>query len=535
MTAKMITSEPEFPAAPEEPTSLNSFADAERVFGTMVSLRSVKTGIWRRRRTWLATALLGVLIGASLHFVIPPKYAATTDVYLAYLPGSDPVQAIVNDVSLLQTRAVAGQAVSASHLHMSASALLAQYHGFALSDAIMSITANALSEHEALLEADAVAKALLAVRTDEFRLQTAVLVEGLQSQIAALTKAVNGLTTSINNASASPTGGSSNQLSELIDQRSGDASQISQLQGQVLQDQLGERTAERVSHVLNPPAIVPVSTKRAVVKDALAGLGGGLGVGLAGVILFLLLSDRPRDRATVAATVGASVELSLGRYKRPRFIRRRWLTRRLRRPSPALRMIERRLRSHLESASGSALGIIAVGAPEVSALAVGVLALSLSDDGHRVVLVDTAEGRPLASLFAAHTKDTGTEAAQFVTFSGRTLMLIVGPDDPAQMAQKAPPEDADAVLLLASLDPAFGAAHLGSWITDAVVMVIGGDANSEQMAVTGQMLRHAGIATRSVILIGADPHDETSGALDSDTSSPGASLQVARDFESTRW
>ena len=93
------------------------------------------------------------------------------------------------------------------------------------------------------------------------------------------------------------------------------------------------------------------------------------------------------------------------------------------------------------------------------------------------------------------------------------MRVIVAPEDPAQMAQKPPPDDADAVLVLAALHPAFGAEHLASWVTDAVLIISAREVTLTRMRVSREMLRDAGISLRSVILLDSDPGDETSGAL----------------------
>ena len=53
----------------------------------------------------------------------------------------------------------------------------------------------------------------------------------------------------------------------------------------------------------------------------------------------------------------------------------------------------------------------------------------------------------------------------------------MAPDDPAEMADKAVGEDADAILILATIEPALGADHIAAWASDAVVMVRAGGAN----------------------------------------------------------
>ena len=133
----------------------------------------------------VGTGLLGLIVGASLPLVLPHKSSAVTDLYLAQTAGADPAHAMADNVSLLQTDAVAKQAVSTGHLDMSPSALLSHYSGLPLSDTIMSIKFNGASQSEAVAGARAVAQAFLAVQAKELRLQTDVLVRGLQSEISS--------------------------------------------------------------------------------------------------------------------------------------------------------------------------------------------------------------------------------------------------------------------------------------------------------------------------------------------------------------
>ncbi len=486
----------------------------EPVLGPMISLRSLAAAIRRNRRVWLVTALLGLLIGASLPLVIPHKYSAVTDLYLVQPTGANSTQAMADDVSLLQTEVVAKEAIAEGHLHMSPSVLLSHYGGVAVSDNIMAIKFSGGSQIDAVSGDRAIAQAFLAVQARELRLQTDVLVHGLQSQISALNTAINNLNTSINSlTSASPSQQTTNQVTELVNQRSANAAQVSQLQAQMQQALLNERSADDVSHVLDPAALVPVSAKKVTIEDALSGLVVGLAVGLAAVIFSSLLSARAPDRSTVAATLGAPVELSLGPYRSPRVMRRSRLSRLLREPSPTLRMIEGRLRGHLESAPGSALAVVTLGTAEPAALAVGALALSLSSEGHQVVVVDAADDRVLASVLGLASQPQTMETLQLPTSGSHPVTVIVAPEDPAQMAQKPPPEDADVVLVLATLDPAFGSEHLASWVTDAVMVLSPRGVNLTRMGVGREMLREAGISLRSVILLGSDPQDDSSGSL----------------------
>ena len=159
--------------------------------------------------------------------------------------------------------------------------------------------------------ANAVAKAFLAVRSQLLRLQTQVVVSGLNHQVQTLDAQVNNLTQSINVLSANPTGTSGNQLANLVDQRSQDSSQVSQLESQIELEQLNQTSVTQASLVLDPGAPVKVSAKKVTIMDALSGLVGGLGLAVVILIVGVLVSDRVRNRAQVAAGSGAPVELSL--------------------------------------------------------------------------------------------------------------------------------------------------------------------------------------------------------------------------------
>src|ERR1700677_4501865 len=100
--------------------------------GPMIGLRALLATLGRKRRVWLTTALVGLVVGACIHLAIPPKYTAVSDLYLTAPSGVDPTEAMANDVSLLQTEVVAEEAVTVGHLNMNPHALLSHYTGLSL-------------------------------------------------------------------------------------------------------------------------------------------------------------------------------------------------------------------------------------------------------------------------------------------------------------------------------------------------------------------------------------------------------------------
>jgi hypothetical protein len=71
------------------------------------------------------------------------------------------------------------------------------------------------------------------------------------------------------------------------------------------------------------------------------------------------------------------------------------------------------------------------------------------------------------------------------------------------------------LLTFATLDPAFGGDHLGTWANNVVIVVTAGESSAEKVYSVGEMIRRSGTRLDSVVLIGADKTDESLGVPDS--------------------
>ena len=367
----------------------------------MIDLRSMKDAARRRRKLWVSTALAGLVIGAAFHLFVPAKYAAVTDLYMVEPAGADPSQAMQNDVSLLETRSVAQQAIADLHLNFSPASFVSTYQGAPTSNSILSIKLNASTSADAVAYDNAIANAFLQVRAQQLSLQTALVTNGLQTLVNSLNADIKLLTSEVNALSSGPAQQqSANKIAELVNERTGDASQISQLQQQQQQDVLNEKAVAEGSRVLDPAVAVNKSAKKAIAMDGLSGLVAGLAIGLGIVVVGAAISERPRRRADVAAALGVPVEISVGKYHLPFFLRHLQLRRSLKRPGPTLQMIERRLSGYLGSAPGSSLAVVPIGPVEPAALGVASLTQSLVCEGKKVLVIDMADGRPLSWLLS---------------------------------------------------------------------------------------------------------------------------------------
>lgn len=478
--------------------------------GPLIDLTAMKASLRRRRKLWVSTALVGLFVGAAFHLVVPAKYAAVADLYMVEPAGSDPGQAIANDISLLQTRSVAAEAVADLHLGASPTAFLSTYQGTLVSDVIISIKLSAPSAARAVTYDNAVAKAFLTVRARELGLQTDLVVQGLERQVNALDAQIKDLTATISSLSTAPSNHqSANQVTQLVSERTGDASQISALQSQRQQDLLTEKAAAQGSRVLDPAAAVLVSAKKVLTMDGLSGLVAGLAIGLGIVIVGAVISDKPRRRSDVATALGIPVKLSVGPYHPPLFFGQWRLRRSLKRPGTTMQMIARRMYGNLGTEPGSTLAAVAIGPVGPAALGVASLSLWLASEGKRVAVVDMSEGRILSALFRAKARPG---MCQGVAFNDRSFTLIIAPEDPVDMGC-AEIEEVDSVLVLATVNPAVGADHIAGWATDAVAFVTAGEVTATRMTSSIQILEEAGITVRSAILVGATADDDSAGLV----------------------
>jgi Mrp family chromosome partitioning ATPase len=482
--------------------------------GPLIDLSLMKEALSRHRKFWIGAALAGLVIGSALHLFVPAKYAATADLYMAQPAGTDPAQAMQNDLSLLETRTVAAQALTSLHLKENAGTFLSTYQGTSLSNSILTVKLSAASPALAVAYDNAVAKGFLQVWSNEMELQTHLVVNGLQQQITTLNGEIKALTNAINSVSSQASSQTANQVATLVNERTNDQSQIVNLQSEQQQDVVGEQSTVAGSQLLDPAMAAQTSARKVIAIDGLSGLVAGLGLGMGIVIVGASISQRPRRRSEVAATMGVPVELSVGRYHPPFWLHQARLRRNLMRPGLAMRLIARRLGTHLDADPRSRLATIAIGPTEPAALGVASLAIGLASEGRRVVVVDASEGRPLAALFRAK-RTPGSP--QVVVFDGLWLTLIVAPEDPSEMMG---PEmlgdeldDDDAVLVLGSVSPALGADHIATWADSAVVFVTAGKTTGALMASTAQLLRQAGVEPVSAVLVGAGQEDESVGLV----------------------
>lgn len=479
--------------------------------GHMFDLRKIKDVLRRHKVFWVSCAVLGLVIGALFHLVIPPKYTAVTMLYMTE-PTSGPTYTLGDDVNLLQTTTVAEHAVKLLALGHKGT-LPGSYEGIAESDVLLEIKAEAGTRSGAVRWAKALTSSFLSVRAQTLGRQTQLVNSSLELQanrLAADVQRLNRAITILSGSQARPS--TANQVAQLVSERGTDETELTSLQNEVQQDLIEESAVQTGSYVLDPPIASVVHTKKIFAEDGLSGLVAGLAIGLGVLVVGAIMSDRPRRRAEVAALLGAPVELSLRGEPEPAWLPGASARRQVRQPSPGLRLAQNRVQERLAKLPRSSLVLVSLGKKSsgTTAVLVAGAALSLAADGRKVALVDMARGRPLARLFRVPRRG-GT--VQTVVMDGKQLRLAVAPEDARALDSVEVGKGADAVLVLANADPGVGTEELRPWADGAVVVLRAGMASDMLIEATGDMLRSSGVLPLSGILLGADNGDETSGSV----------------------
>jgi capsular polysaccharide biosynthesis protein len=494
----------------------------------LVSLGFIKGALRRSVAFWSTAAALGLVIGAGWYVARPPTPQATATVLV---PPATYTGEILDDQAIAQSRRVATAAVKDIGSHESVTSFLRQYSVATPTDRILVITTKAASASAAVQAANAVAGAFLAVQRQLLEVQDQLVAASLQQQVAQAQQQVDSLSAEISRLSRDKSApGHSASLATLRTEYSQATTGLTELEIAQSQNQvsMAVNTATFVqgSRVLDPGAVTPQSALKGSLTYAMAGFVFGLALGTGIVIIRAVTSDKLRRRDDVARVLGAPVTLSVGRVS----VRPEGDPGESPLADPEIQRIATYLRRTLSEPASTAditsVAIISVDNPHAAALALAALGTECSGRGLRVVVADLCSGAPAASLLGAD----GPGLHQITAAAGKMSVVIPEPDDVAPVGplnhelrggwQDRAPEQliaasgsADLLLTLASLDPAVGAEHLATWTQRAVVMLTAGWSGAERVHSVGEMIRLAGIAQVSAVLLDADATDQSLGVV----------------------
>jgi capsular polysaccharide biosynthesis protein len=450
-------------------------------------------GALRRSRGLLAfLAIVGAVCGLAIGVIAGTRKSASTTVLLNYSGNTTPEQAMATNLSLLKTNVVANAANAALGSHGTPRQLLSHYHGTILSDSVLRITADGSSSATAQRRAAAIAAAFLKFRAQIASEQLGAVVTSLRAQQAALQHQESQLDAQLQGVTSAP---QSATIADLASARAAVEAQIQQNAYSIQTDTVTLQSAIQTSRVIDAAsADASPSTKKALGGAVASGLVVGLALGVGIVLLQAIVTTRVRRRSYVAAILGAPVAVSVGPVLRTGWRRIDWPRRATRERSQSdLELIVRHLHGTLAAAPTRAMVVVAIDSLPVATTAVLQLEERLTRDGQRVVIVNES-------------------GADLPPVEGASLQT-----------------DSDTVLVLAVLDPAKGADHLREWASVAVAFVTAGRSTETKLEANARMIRSAALELNSVVLVDADPTDDSLGAIDSAPPVAASSIESTTD------
>ena len=499
----------------------------------LIDLRFIGSVLRRGRRLWALFAVVGLVVGAGLVVERSHKHSAVTTLLLATATsGQEQASEMATDASIAQSVPVATAVVAQLGLQQTPVSFLGTYAATSTTPGILAITASGPSGSAAVQRAAAIAKQFLIYRANYLQQELQETASSLRQQVSQAQQALDSIDAQLSKSRAEAS--SPSQQAE-VDKLTKEQTQAQDALGATMTDeqvaltQARTQTTEMVqsSQVLSPPIASLPTGKKTLVMYVVGGLIIGLGLGMGIVITAGITSGKLRRRDDIAIAAGAPVKLSVGSLRAQRQLPS--LGKQANHPAANMERFVDHLRNAVPENSRSRFGlaVVAVDGTPTVARAVVKLAVAFSQQRRRVVVADLAAG-------ALAARGLGVTGPGINTVSPEGVPVVVVVPESTDVAPvgplRTPPPGlgqvserladtcahADLVLTLVTLDPSFGGEYLGTWATDAVLVVTAGQSSAVRIHAASEMIRLAGIRLGSVVLLDADKADESLGTVSAD-------------------
>ncbi|MEH0514902.1 Wzz/FepE/Etk N-terminal domain-containing protein [Streptomyces sp. B21-106] len=448
----------------------------------LLDLQNLVAAVRRRRRLWCSLALLGLLAGAAVAFLLPQPPTAVTKVLVSHEEDqpNDPGTLIRTDVALLQTTRIAEQALKSLRSQEKAEDFMQDYSGAGVTNNVLQITVTGDSDAEAVARAGALADAFVADHVRRIQEASKAEAKALLDQRDQLKAQLAQVNKTIGDGTEASGPGSSADLESLYARRAELTSQITDFSQRAGEASIGTPRLVAGTQIVDAPYVVRYSLPRTAVTDAAIGLFLGLFLGLAVAAVGSVVADRPVLRREIAANLGASVIAEL-----PHRPGGRWQRRRVRASRERLTTsLARTVRGSAEPVSLLELGC----ARNTSVIALD-LAGALAAEGP-VVVVDGLPGRQLADRRPKPGDPTVVTGERAAAESPQGRRIGVG-----------------------SVAPGTAWTDLQYLGTRAVLVVRAGHGSAAWLHTVARQLADQHIPVIGVVLVDPDPRDRTDGTL----------------------
>lgn len=451
----------------------------------LLDLQSLVVAVRRRRRLWSTLALLGLLAGAALAFLLPPPPTAVTKVLVAHREDqpNDTGTLIRTDVELLGTTRIAGKALQALKSTEKPEDFMADYRGAGLTNNLLQITVTADSDAQAVARVKALADAFVADHVRRMKETAKAEAQALLDQRDRMRVELAQINKTIGEQPPESDPKASASTESLFARRAELNSRIADFDQRAEEARIGTPRLIAGTQVVDAPRAVRHSLPKAAATNAVIGLVLGLVLGLALSAVGAVVADRPVLRREIAANLGASVIAELRRT--PRWSIKVWRRRRSRVARERLvTTLARTVRGSTEPVSLLELGC----ARSASAIALDV-ARALAEEGGPVVVVD---GLPGTQLSGSRRKPGDPE--------------VVGGESAADQHQERR-------LGVGSVAPGTAWTDLQYLGGQTVLVVRAGHGSAAWLHTVARQLADQHIPVLGVVLVDPDPRDRTDGTL----------------------
>ncbi|MGH3876907.1 MAG: Wzz/FepE/Etk N-terminal domain-containing protein [Actinophytocola sp.] len=476
----------------------------------LLDLSRVVLAIRRRRRLWVCMALIGLLSGLSVAFLLPTPPTAVTRIYVVHEDDqpSDTGNLARTDVTLMTTTKIAGAALEEVGSNQRPEDFLKEYTVTPLTNNVIEVAVEAKTNAEAVRRAQALADAFIAEHVG--RVQTAAEAEAQallnqRDRVQAELKQVNNQIGTAEarareQAEENGVGGeqAANQpnapgLDSLYARRAELTSRISDLSQQAEEAGIGAPRVAAGTDIVDAPRPLKESLVTTLATNAAIGLLVGLVLGWVLAALTGVVKDKPVLRSDIASNLGASVIAQLPAPRRG--LARLW---RAKRKTKARKRVTGTLVRLVREGSGP-VSVLEIGSRRIAA----ALALDLAGElaaNRDVVIIEDPAGRVVADDLPG--RDLGE-----LTHRAVRPIRIIGAED------TSPPRPGELRIGVGSVSPGTAWTDLRHLGTETLLVVRTAYANTLWLHTVARQLADSRIPIIGIVLVDPDPRDRSDGTL----------------------
>ncbi|MFG1639516.1 Wzz/FepE/Etk N-terminal domain-containing protein [Amycolatopsis sp. NPDC049252] len=451
----------------------------------LVDLARVFVAIRRRKRFWLATALLGLIAGALVAILLPAPPTAVAKVIVVHQDDSptDSGTLMRTDVAVLSTTQIAEGALKKLNSTESPEEFMKNYAGLPVTNNVMQITVKAKTDEEAVAQAKALADTFIADHVQRSQAAAAAQSKAILDQRKNAQDELTKVDAQIADETGKGRNANASTLEGLYGRRAALASQVSDFDSRAQQAGIGSPQVAAGTQIVDAPRALPKAFLKTTATNAGIGFALGLALGIAFAGIGAVSRDRPVLRREISTHLGASVIAQLPSKRRgPARLwqRSRAVSERKRVATTLVRAIQKDV---------TEVSLLELGAPKIAAALALDVAEQLGEDG-RASVVDDLPGEDVRKL-ASETKSQVT---------------VLGAGDPEA-------EDGERRVGVGTVSPGTAWTDLEHLGAETVLVVKAGHANTLWLHTVARQLADQQIPILGVVLVDPDPRDKSDGTL----------------------